>query len=282
MLDTCLCGEAELWWNNQLDDVLQTRYLGTPTVDRFCTALEARFRPPPSKSLAKYNATRYSVKDCRSRRSITEYVALLEAAAKACGLGPAQDDPQKRCLVIQVWMHLDLALCKTVDEPSEDLTLDQFTKVLLQKQNNWFNQYPPHSSRPRQGLYHQPVRQYSEPRSALRYQGPQYTPGPNWQPTSVRQSPVPVSYPSRPIQSGPPNTWNSQVARPPYQPNTTYQYRSQSNWPGPNTTGQQAQSQGPTQVQDRNQDPNQTQRPPFGPTSAQNAPYSQGNCSSFY
>ena len=154
MLNTCFRGEAELWWNNQLDDILQAGYLAIEGVEKLYKALETRFRPPPSEALAKYNATWYSVEDCRSRRSITEYVATLEAAAKAYGLGSASDDPQKRGLVIQAWMHLDLPLQETVDEPSEDLTLDEFTKVLLQKQNNWFDRYPPHGSRPRQTPYY--------------------------------------------------------------------------------------------------------------------------------
>ena len=100
ILDTCFRGEAELWWNNQLDDVIRAGYIARPGVEDMCKALETRFRPPPSEALAKYNATQYSVEDCRSRRSITEYVATLEAAAKACGLGLAQDDPQKCRLVI--------------------------------------------------------------------------------------------------------------------------------------------------------------------------------------
>jgi hypothetical protein len=59
----------------------------------------------------------------------------LEAAAKACGLGPAKNDREKHCLVIYTWMYLDLALQETVNEPSKDITLDAFTKVLLRKQN---------------------------------------------------------------------------------------------------------------------------------------------------
>ena len=42
------------------------------------------------EALARYNATRYTVEDCRSCRSVTEYLATLEAAASACGLGSAQ------------------------------------------------------------------------------------------------------------------------------------------------------------------------------------------------
>ena len=163
-------------------------------------------------------------------------MATLEAAAKACGLGPAKDDKHKRGLVIQTWMHLDLALRETVDEPSEDLTLDEFTKVLLRKQNNWFDRYPPHGSRPRQAPYQQ-APYYQSPRyqteqrqqAALPFQGPQFMSGPNQFPTSARQSPAPASYPSRYAnQSGPPNSWNTQNARHSAYPlNTTYQYRSQ-------------------------------------------------------
>ena len=70
-------------------------------IEDLCNTLETRFQPPLLEALAKYNATRYSVEDCRFCRLITEYVATLEAAAKACGLGSALDDLQKRGLVIQ-------------------------------------------------------------------------------------------------------------------------------------------------------------------------------------
>ena len=150
--------------------------MATEGVKKLYKALETHFRPPPSEALAKYNATWYSVEDCRSRRSITEYVATLEAAAKACGLGSASDDPQKRGLVIQTWMHLDLPLWETIDKPSKDQTLDEFTKVLLRKQNNWFDRYPPHGSRPRQAPYYQPPHYQSKQRHQL---APQFMPRPN-------------------------------------------------------------------------------------------------------
>ena len=124
MLDTCLQGEAELWWNYQLDNILRNSYLSTSSVEDYCVALERRFRPPPSEALAKYNATRYTIEDCRARRSVTEYLATLEAMASACGLGSSQNDPQRFGLVIQAWMHLDLPLRETVDEPPEDMTLN--------------------------------------------------------------------------------------------------------------------------------------------------------------
>ena len=101
VLDTCLRGEAEIWWNDQLSDVLRIGYLGAPGVEDFCKALEQRFRPPPSEAFAKFTGTRYTVEDCRARRSVTEYLATLEAASSACGYGSAAGDPQRFGLVIQ-------------------------------------------------------------------------------------------------------------------------------------------------------------------------------------
>jgi len=103
---------------------MRASYIATPSVEDFCKALKARFRPPPSEAFAKYNTTRHSVQDCRNRRSVTEYLAALKAAAKACGQGPATGDVNKSSLVIQAWMHLDLPLRKTVDEPVPETTLD--------------------------------------------------------------------------------------------------------------------------------------------------------------
>ena len=56
-LDTCLRGEAELWWNNQLNHIMRLGYLAAPSLDHYCEALEARFCPPPSEALAKFNTT---------------------------------------------------------------------------------------------------------------------------------------------------------------------------------------------------------------------------------
>lgn len=80
---------------------MRAGYLATPGVEDYYKALETRFRPPPPEAFAKYNATQYSVDDCRARRSITKYLATLEATTNSCGLGPTDDDTQKFGLVIQ-------------------------------------------------------------------------------------------------------------------------------------------------------------------------------------
>jgi len=73
------------------------------------------------------HSPRTSVQDCRNRRScrsIIEYLTTLEAAARACGQGPAAGDVNKFGLIVQAWMHLDLPLRETVDEPAPETTLD--------------------------------------------------------------------------------------------------------------------------------------------------------------
>jgi hypothetical protein len=102
-------------------------------VEDYCKALEARFRPPLSEAFAKFNAIRYSVEDCRNRRSITEFLATLESYAKACGQGPMDGDDIKFGIVMHAWMHLELVLRETVDEPLPGTSLEQFCNTLLRK-----------------------------------------------------------------------------------------------------------------------------------------------------
>ena len=89
---------------------MRVGYIKMRGVDDICKALEDRFRPPPSEAYSKYNMTRYSVQDYRNRRSVTKYLAILEAAAKACRQGPSEADIHKYSLVIQAWIHLDIEL----------------------------------------------------------------------------------------------------------------------------------------------------------------------------
>ena len=252
-------------------------YLAATSLDHYCEALEARFRPPPSEALAKFTTTRYSVEDCRSRRSITEYLATLEAAAKACGLGPTSNDTQKFGLVIQAWMHLDLPLRETVDEPAQNTTLEQFAGTLLRKQNNWFDWFPPRGSYPRQPerSYHQPDRLYHQPDQRPTFQHrvqPPYQPREH--PSSYQQSRLtqfpytqtaysrqgtfstqlpPFQFTQRPVQPLPttaPNNWNAQRpgTAPNYPAGTPYQHRPLQ-YPSKVDSGQlnPSQNQGPRQ-----------------------------------
>src|SRR5438477_8984526 len=252
-------------------------YLAATSLDHYCEALEARFRPPPSEALAKFTTNRYSVEDCRSRRSITEYLATLEAAAKACGLGPTSNDTQKFGLVIQAWMHLDLPLRETVDEPAQNTTLEQFAGTLLRKQHNWFDRFPPRGSYPRQPerSYHQPDRLYHQPDQRPTFQHrmqPPYQPPEH--PSSYQQSRLtqfpytqtaysrqgtfstqlpPFQFTQRPVQPLPttaPNNWNAQRpgTAPNYPAGTPYQHRPLQ-YPSKVDSGQlnPSQNQGPRQ-----------------------------------
>ncbi|KAI1002213.1 hypothetical protein K3495_g5985 [Podosphaera aphanis] len=141
-IDTCLRGEAALWWNTRLDDVRCDGLMLSNSMDTLIKALVTRFKPPPSEAFDRYNRTRYSVDDYRNRKSITTYIATLESAAKACGQVDSNDDT-KFDVVIQAWMHLDQPLRETVDEPAHGTTLEQFTNTILRKQPNWFDKFPP-------------------------------------------------------------------------------------------------------------------------------------------
>ena len=195
LLEICFQGDAALWWNNKLDTVWQAGYLAMPGVEDICKALESQFPPPPAWAISMFNTTQYSVKDCCSQRSIMEYLATLEAVAQHCGFGPTKDNTRKYGLVIQAWMHLDLPLQETVDEPEQGMTLEQFTKILLQKQNDWFNQYHPHSCQPQHSYK---TKQYLQPQSQrpyLLYQLRQYSS--SYQPVYSKQG---APYQHRPLQ----------------------------------------------------------------------------------
>ena len=43
ILDACFHGEAELWWMNQLSNVLRIGYITAHGVEEYCKALETCF-----------------------------------------------------------------------------------------------------------------------------------------------------------------------------------------------------------------------------------------------
>ncbi|KAL3428067.1 hypothetical protein PVAG01_01576 [Phlyctema vagabunda] len=157
-LDACLRGEAELWWNSTLSTVYRRGLIASPGVNDYCDALEERFQPPPSEALARFENTKYTVQDCRNKRSVTEYVAMIESAAKACGQGPRLGDETKFGIVLQCWRHLDPVLRRSVDEPLRDTSLKDFTNTLLRKQANWFDEHAYIPNRQQQ----QPRQQYRD------------------------------------------------------------------------------------------------------------------------
>ena len=136
-LDICLRGEAEQWWNIEVDEVICIGLIHHLNgVEQWCQALEKRFKTSSSEAFNKFNSVRFTVEDVRSRRSPAEYVNTLVAAAKGCGQG---DNGYSN--VIQAWMHINIPLRRQINEPLPGITIHDFIGIMLRKQVNWHDEY---------------------------------------------------------------------------------------------------------------------------------------------
>ena len=141
-LNFCLWNEAELWWNNQLDEVTQLGLIAyLNRVEKWCKTLEKHFCSLSSEVWTKLNNTCYTVNDVWNCHSSTEYVNIIIAATKKCD----QSDSKFRN-VMQVWMHIDLSLQKVIDKFSLNTTIEQFMNILQSKQLNWYDEFSQHHS----------------------------------------------------------------------------------------------------------------------------------------
>ena len=50
-----------------------------------------------------------------------DYVISLQTVARACGLGGSDF-----AIIMQAWMHLDIELRRTIDEPVEGMNLAEY------------------------------------------------------------------------------------------------------------------------------------------------------------
>ena len=76
-VDGCLIGEAVTWWNTTLCEESCIGFIAADNSTLFTNALTEHFKPPPSQAFDKLNMTRYTVENCRKRRSISAYVAEI-------------------------------------------------------------------------------------------------------------------------------------------------------------------------------------------------------------
>jgi hypothetical protein len=101
-------------------------------LNEFCQSLENRFKQSPSQAWARLNACRYTVLNARNHRSVSEYIANVQAASKACGQGD-----NKFGIVMQAWMKIDVQLRQFLCEPHPSTTLEQFVEELHAHEANW-------------------------------------------------------------------------------------------------------------------------------------------------
>jgi hypothetical protein len=135
IVDTCLKGEAELWWNNELDPITRTGIIHMPQgVSAWCSALEKRFRTPPSQALRILEGLQYTVWDAAEKKSATNYLSNVILAAKHCNYNEYSQ-------LLLAWTHLDPELRISIDEPDEHTSISELMETLQRKQNVWFDRY---------------------------------------------------------------------------------------------------------------------------------------------
>ncbi|OJD12130.1 hypothetical protein ACJ73_09405 [Blastomyces percursus] len=119
----------------------------TNGVEEWCKALEKRFKISGSRALNKLQQTRFTIQDIRDGKSPTAYITDVINAAKHCG--QAQTEYAQ---VLHAWNNLDVDLRVTMDEPSENTTVEEFMEIVRRKQVNWedrYSLYPIQPQRPR-------------------------------------------------------------------------------------------------------------------------------------
>ncbi|PKX89027.1 uncharacterized protein P174DRAFT_471610 [Aspergillus novofumigatus IBT 16806] len=135
-LDTCFRGETLKWWNSELDSITRRGLIHSTDVEDWCTALEKRFKLPPSQARQRLDNTCYTVADVIAKRPPSSYVASIVSLAKQCGEGETEFP-----LVLRAWRNLDMTLRESIDEPDEGTTVAQFIQTLNKKSTNWFDKF---------------------------------------------------------------------------------------------------------------------------------------------
>ena len=140
IIDTCLRGEADQWWNYHYFYATRAALIQGERIEPFCQALEERFRLSPTEAYTRYENCKYTVDDVQKRRPIGEYVASIEYYTKACGIISNQPIGNAKAVILHAWRYLDIALRQDIDEPDTD-DIDVFIRLLQRKQANWYDKF---------------------------------------------------------------------------------------------------------------------------------------------
>lgn len=128
-LDQPLQGEANTWFHCQLSLADQRYALCDPDgISLFLKRLKHRIRITPNQARRQLDNEGYRIRDVLDGRSVTEYVTSVAAIAKYSGQGPTEYSQ-----VLLAWSNLDSELREDIDEPDDDITLDQFMDTFRAK-----------------------------------------------------------------------------------------------------------------------------------------------------
>ncbi|RDL33672.1 uncharacterized protein BP5553_08040 [Venustampulla echinocandica] len=142
-LDQCLKGKAELWYTNEIS---ATTRAGLKTgIDLWCSELETRFRDAPGAALEKLEASRYTIRDVRSRKDPEDFVQDIIVQAQNAGTALSE-----RAQILTAYQHLDAQLRVTLPTPADNTRMTDFIKQLTAAKSNWFDIYRPFPQQPQQ------------------------------------------------------------------------------------------------------------------------------------
>jgi len=167
-LHMCLRGEASRWWTFELSvlDKQAIRSDATRDLQQWTGRLTTRFRPPLSQAIQENQALTFRISDIRNGKRILQYFQTKILKAKAAGSNDVHSQ------LMQVYVGLDVALRLTVWEPTEQTTIDQYRRVLQEKETLWIEAY---SGRRRE--FQSPYQSYQPQTSSSTFRPQQYQSG---------------------------------------------------------------------------------------------------------
>ena len=153
-LDECLLGQADTWYNQELNHLQRMGLRVGDGIKEWCDALEARFRQPPGQSLRQLEAVHYTLSDVYDRKDPLDFVQKV--VVHGINSGIAKTEQQQAQLA---YNHIDVRLRMTLAEPKGSTTLSEFIEQINQRKHDWFDRYKRREARDTRG--NNPRRQYS-------------------------------------------------------------------------------------------------------------------------
>ncbi|KAJ5689576.1 hypothetical protein N7462_003968 [Penicillium macrosclerotiorum] len=152
---SCLRGSALGWYTSQLSELERAALRSNPVhspVGWFST-LEAKFRPPRSELLHRFNTTTYAKRDIRAGTPVRHYAQQMLRLARGLGHTSPRDQ------MIQIRQGLEGDLRRDVPVPSDSTTMSEFISSLEQKYLDWKDEVDDRSRAYRQALQRRPQSQ---------------------------------------------------------------------------------------------------------------------------
>ena len=135
IIDGCLLGAAEAWYNGELDDNARDMLRNDPLgISLWCRSLENRFREAPGKALSRLEALRYTTKDVRQHKDPEHYLQQIIIHGKSAGLAATEN-----AQVLMAYEHMDAELRVLLPPPTRYTSMATLLQQVQAQKNNWFD-----------------------------------------------------------------------------------------------------------------------------------------------